>query len=255
MPRKGRRESGTMFYHVIVKGINNEKIYHQQREKVYFKKKILKYLKKYDVELYAYCIMSNHAHLIIKAELPVLSAFMAVVLAEYAVYYNFKHRRNGHVFQNRFVSECIETEAYYWNCLRYIHMNPVKANMVKEPIRYRYSSLVEYKMDTPCMIHANALIRYKDNFNDYKQFETFHKERHLEIFADVREEVMSQKKEAATLIAEQVFEEHPLQLFIQVFEEKEVKKVYISRLVKILKISKKEAEKICNAILNDIQNR
>ena len=134
-------------------------------------------------------------------------------------------------------------------------MNPVKANMVKEPIRYRYSSLVEYKMDTPGMIHANALIRYKDNFNDYKQFETFHKERHLEIFADVREEVMSQKKEAATFIAEQVFEEYPLQLFIQVFEEKEVKKVYISRLVKILKISKKEAEKICNAILNDIQNR
>ena len=133
-------------------------------------------------------------------------------------------------------------------------MNPVKANMVKEPIRYRYSSLVEYKMDTPGMIHANALIRYKDNFNDYKQFETYHKERHLEIFADVREEVMSQKKEAATLIAEQVFEENPLQLFIQVFEEKEVKKVYISRLVNILKISKKEAEKICNAILNDIQN-
>ena len=133
-------------------------------------------------------------------------------------------------------------------------MNPVKANMVKEPVRYRYSSLVEYKMDTPGMIHANALIRYKDNFNDYKQFETFHKERHLEIFAGVSEEVMSQKKEAATLIAEQVFEEYPLQLFIQVFEEKEVKKVYISRLVKILKISKKEAEKICNAILNDIQN-
>ena len=52
------------------------------------KRKFLKYLKKYDVELYAYCIMSNHAHLIIKAELPVLSAFMAVVLAEYAVYYN-----------------------------------------------------------------------------------------------------------------------------------------------------------------------
>ena len=113
MPRKRRRESSTMFYHVIVKGINNEDIYRQQREKIYFKKKILKYLKKYDVELYAYCIMSNHAHLIIKAQLPVLSAFMAVVLAEYAVYYNYKHHRNGHVFQNRFVSECIETERIF----------------------------------------------------------------------------------------------------------------------------------------------
>lgn len=254
MPRKRRRESSTMFYHVIVKGINNEDIYRQQREKIYFKKKILKYLKKYDVELYAYCIMSNHAHLIIKAQLPVLSAFMAVVLAEYAVYYNYKHHRNGHVFQNRFVSECIETESYYWNCLRYIHMNPVKAKMVKEPVHYRYSNLAEYKLDTPGMIHADALVRYKNKFDNYKQFETFHKERYLGIFADVREEVTAQKKESALLIAEQVFDEYPLQLFVQIFEENEVKKVYISRLVKILKISKKEAEKICNIILNDIQN-
>ena len=133
-------------------------------------------------------------------------------------------------------------------------MNPVKAKMVKEPVHYRYSSLAEYKLDTPGMIHADALVRYKNKFDNYKQFETFHKERYLGIFADVREEVTAQKKESALLIAEQVFDEYPLQLFVQIFEENEVKKVYISRLVKILKISKKEAEKICNIILNDIQN-
>ena len=72
MPTKRRQKSFTDFYHVIVKGINKEKIYNQQREKIYFKKIILKYLNKYDVEIYANFIMSNHEQLIIKAELQVL---------------------------------------------------------------------------------------------------------------------------------------------------------------------------------------
>ena len=168
MPTKRRQKSFTDFYHVIVKGINKEKIYNQQREKIYFKKIILKYLKKYDVEIYAYCIMSNHAHLIIKAELQVLSLFMAVVLAEYANYYNYKHYRNGHVFQNRFISECIETDAYYWNCMRYIHLNPVKAGMVRRPERYKYSSMAEYMLEMPGIIHSNAIKKYTSTFTEYE---------------------------------------------------------------------------------------
>ena len=137
MPLKRRQKSGTDLYHVIAKGINKERTFNQSREKTYLKKIIKKIKKKYEnVEIYAYCIMSNHIHLILKAEFPELSLFMAAVLAEYANYYNYKHHRNGHVFQNRFVSECIETERYFWNCLRYIHLNPVKARVVKEAARY-----------------------------------------------------------------------------------------------------------------------
>lgn len=125
MSRKRRKESVTGVYHVIVKGINKERIFNQQREKSYFRKIILKHLQKYEATICAYCIMSNHAHFIIRAELHNLSAFMSVILSEYAIYYNFKHLRNGHVFQNRFLSECIETDAYYlkkktyvWNILK-----------------------------------------------------------------------------------------------------------------------------------------
>ncbi len=150
MPLKRRQKSGTDRYHVIAKGINKERTFNQSREKTYLKKIIKKIKKKYEnVEIYAYCIMSNHIHLILKAEFPELSLFMAAVLAEYANYYNYKHHRNGHVFQNRFVSECIETERYFWNCLRYIHLNPVKARVVKEAARYQYSSMMEYKSGTP----------------------------------------------------------------------------------------------------------
>ena len=132
MPRHVKRQqSSTGLYHVFVKGINKEKIFDQTREKAYFKRIIKESLSKYDVEIHAYCIMSNHAHLVIKSDgKQKLSYFMSNILAKYAQYYNYKHNRNGHVFQNRFGSECIESERYYWNCIKYIHMNPVKAFMV-----------------------------------------------------------------------------------------------------------------------------
>lgn len=87
MPHKPRRESSTRFYHIYVRGINKEKIFGQPREKNYFKRIIRKYLKEYDVEIYSYCIMSNHAHLLIKSDLKELSMFMSKVLAKYAQYY------------------------------------------------------------------------------------------------------------------------------------------------------------------------
>lgn len=132
MPTKRRSVSSTGVYHVTARGINKEQIFNQIRERYYFKKILIKYLKQYDVEICAYCIMSNHIHLIIHSEIETLSLFMARVLAEYASYYNYKHERNGHVFQNRFGSECIETSHYFWNCVRYIHMNSVNAKIVKD---------------------------------------------------------------------------------------------------------------------------
>ena len=82
MPLKRRQKSGTDLYHVIAKGINKERTFNQSREKTYLKKIIKKIKKKYEnVEIYAYCIMSNHIHLILKAEFPELSLFMAAVLA------------------------------------------------------------------------------------------------------------------------------------------------------------------------------
>ena len=96
---KRRQESSTGMYHVMVKGINKERIFNQQREKSYLIKIILKHLELFKVEIYSYSIMSNHAHFIIRSEIQILSRFMAAVLSEYALYYNFKHQRNGHVFQ------------------------------------------------------------------------------------------------------------------------------------------------------------
>lgn len=254
VPTKRRQESRTGIYHVIVKGINKEKIFNQQREKIYFKSIILKYLEKYQIEIYCYCIMSNHAHFIIRAEIQVLSMFMASILAEYASYYNFKHHRNGHVFQNRFRSECIENENYFWTCLRYIHLNPVKAGMLKKPERYRYSSMAEYMLEMPVILHENAIVIYKNHFFDFKEFEGFHKKKSSETFLDIPDEVTVQQLESARVIAEDVFAKNKLSLLNQVFEEKKSREEYIQRLRQILKISQKRAKELCIATMNRIEN-
>lgn len=254
MPIKRRQESNTGFYHVIVKGINNERIYNQKRERIYFKKIILKYLKKYQVEIFAFCIMSNHAHVIIRAELQELSMFMAVILAEYANYYNYKHKRNGHVFQNRFISECIENESYFWNCIRYVHMNPVKAGMVKNPLRYAYSSMKEYYTHTPLVLHENALVLYERHFAGYEVFEEFHQLRHYEVFKDIPEEISSQQIEVAALILDELSEMSDLKLKIQMFEEKHLRKKYMQQLQSILKLSDARTKKLYGVMKEITEN-
>lgn len=252
---KRRRESSTGIYHVIVKGINKERIFNQHREKNYFIKIILKHLELFGVEIYSYCIMSNHAHFIIRAEIQILSRFMAAILSEYAVYYNFKHQRNGHVFQNRFVSECVETEQYFWMCLRYIHLNPVKAGMIQTADGYNHSSMKEYKWNKPIVIHDKALIMYKKTFDDFEQFEEFHKKKETKLFLDIPDEMAEQQAELALDFAKMVQEENKITLLTRVFEEKEMRLSYIYKLRDELKISLKKAKELCEIAQNKIEKK
>lgn len=256
MPTRRRQKSGTDIYHVITKGINKERNFNQDREKRYLKKIIRKVQKKYkSVEIYAYCIMSNHLHLILKAEFPILSLFMAAVLAEYANYYNYKHYRNGHVFQNRFISECIETERYFWNCLRYVHLNPVKAYIVEEAEKYKYSSMMEYRNSVPDLLHEKAIEFYRKEFGSYSEFEEFHKQRQRELFIDIPDEITSQQNEIALLIAEELFKTKNLSHLTQVFEEREIRQVYLQEIKRILRISEKKAKQLFNTVKKQVEEQ
>lgn len=254
MSRTRRLESATGIYHVIVRGINHEKIFNQSREKIYFKKIILKYLEKYNIDIYSYCIMSNHAHFLIRAEFKVLSVFMAGILAEYAAYYNFKHNRNGHVFQNRFLSECINDEQYFWSCMRYIHLNPVKAGMVKGIEKYKYSSVGEYLSEIPEILSNKAIKTYQRNFKSSVEFAKFHGEKETAIFRDIDEEVEAQRLEIAKMIAESMQNGYKLTEVNRVFEEKELRKEYIKKLKEVLDLAEGRAKKLCMKMMNEIDN-
>ena len=90
--------------------------------------------------LYAYCLMSNHIHLLIREREDTIGMAIKRIASSYVYYYNHKYSRDGHLFRERFKSEPVNDMAYFVTLLRYIHQNPVKAGMVPEVKVYEFSS-------------------------------------------------------------------------------------------------------------------
>lgn len=252
MPRTARKKSCTDIYHGIGRGINHERIFNQTREKNNFIRLLKKYLEKYAVEIYAYAIMSTHFHLILRADLKVMSGYLASVLAEFAEYYNYKHGRNGHVFQNRFISECIEDSRYFWNCIRYVHMNPVNANIVKNPLKYRFSSLSEYQMEKDQILHPAAIKMYKEFFSDFEEYIHFHEKNDKNIFLDIPGEIEAQQKKVAMDILIQETYVRGLGSPKELLEEKELRRAYMTKIIQDLGISKTRAQRLYRIIKRGI---
>ncbi len=244
MPRAARMKSSTNLYHVIGRGINSERIFNQTREKNNFKRLLIKYQEKYEVEIYSYVVMSTHFHLLLRADLKVMSGYMASVLAEFAEYYNYKHNRNGHVFQNRFKSECVETAQYFWNCMRYIHMNPVNANIVKNPLKYRFSSLKEYETEKNQIIHPNAINVYRSEFTDFQDYLEFHSKGLKYVFIDIPEEVLAQQQKQALAVIAQEAHLLGLETPKEIIEDTALREKYKKRLQGELSISKRKTERL-----------
>ena len=244
MPRTARRKSAADMYHVIARGINKEPIFKQKREKNNFKRLLVKHLKDQDIEIFAYVIMSTHFHILIRVDLKLLSSYLAIVLAEFAEYYNYKHNRNGHVFQDRFKSECVETEQYFWNCVRYIHMNPVNANLVKYPLNYKYSSLKEYETEKSRIIHPKAIKIYKEKFSDFEEYLEFHNRGQKQVFIDIPEDVETQLVKAALTLLKQEAHLRGLEEPCEIIEDLGLRKQYKNRLQEELKLTKAKTERL-----------
>ena len=150
---------------------------------------------KFGVKIYAYCIMSNHVHILLKSDFKILSIFMRELNSIYATYYNCKYAQSGHVFQGRFFSGTVETEGYLFSCIRYIHNNPVKAYMVSSILDYPFSSAEEYMrtMDdsekkTKGCISGEVFSLLKQRFRNKREFLDFHDLFDNQEFIDIKEE-------------------------------------------------------------------
>jgi len=110
--------------------------------------RFLKYLqiakKRYRYNLYAYVLMPNHYHLLIETLQANLSKIMHYINSSYTTYFNIRHRKVGHLFQGRYKSIIVEEDSYFLELTRYIHLNPVRANMVKLPEGYKWTSYSGY---------------------------------------------------------------------------------------------------------------
>lgn len=207
MARSSRKVSGTGIYHVVIRGNNQEEIFKNNIEKKHFLNLMKESKEKNAVQIYAYCVMSNHVHIMLQAELENLVEFMRNLNTKYAVYYNKKYSRCGHVFQGRYYSDCIETEEYFWCCLRYIHNNPVKIHLVSKPFQYQYSSSLQYKqwydIGKTDFIDENAFKMLMIRFPNQKQFWEFHKQFETHSFKDTAEDIELEKNEKLTIMLQQ----------------------------------------------------
>jgi len=173
LPRISRRKSCTQTYHIMLRGINKEDIFLDTFDNMKFLK-ILKITKdKYNFELYGYCLMKNHIHLIINHK--EISLIMKSIAVSYANYFNKKYNRVGHLFQDRFRSRAIENKEYMKNVLRYVHQNPVKAGIC-DIHKYKWSSYNEYikELDENLIDKELGLRLFEDSQNNaINNFEKF----------------------------------------------------------------------------------
>ncbi len=207
MVREARVESETGFYHVMVRGINKEKIFETEREKEKIITLIKEKMQEVMCRIVAYCVMNNHMHMIIIAEKAELIKFMKKVNISYAMSYNQRHERVGPVFQGRFRSENITDEAYLYGAIRYIHNNPIKAGIVSDTKEYRWSSIAEYISDEQIIIDVKTKEEILNGFVSVKDFLDFHDIEDNTNYLEIKEEAEQLKEKKAKRIIHDYFEE------------------------------------------------
>lgn len=144
MPRGARVLGESGIYHVMLRGINQQQIFYDDEDYCRFITIISRMKEISHFELYAYCLMGNHVHLLIRETDEPLDRIFRRIGASFVYWYNMKYERSGHLFQDRFKSEPVENDVYFLSVLRYILQNPVKAGLCQRPEQYSYSSAKEY---------------------------------------------------------------------------------------------------------------
>jgi len=143
LARLPRKKSRTGVYHVMLRGIDKRNIFLHDKDKEKFLYYLFKAKELGGFELYGYCLMDNHVHILLK-EGEELGKSIKRITVGYVQWHNRKYGRTGHLFQNRYKSEAVENDRYLIAVARYIHQNPVKAKMVEKVEKYKWSSYKDY---------------------------------------------------------------------------------------------------------------
>ncbi|WP_034482558.1 transposase [Butyrivibrio sp. AE2015] len=140
MARKKRVWYPGATYHVMSRGNRRYNIFREKSDYLMFLECMNMVKTQYDFKIHSMCLMTNHFHMAIETGNTEIWKIMHKLLLSYSASYNMKYKLTGHLFENRYVGQLIEDEVYFLEVSRYIHLNPVKARMVREPLDYTYSS-------------------------------------------------------------------------------------------------------------------
>ena len=179
MPRRLREHSGTGIYHVMLRGINRQDIFECPDDYLQFMRILEHLVCRHDeggevlpplCTIYAYCLMNNHVHLLIREREENISEIMKRIGVSYVRYYNGKYERKGPLFEDRFRSEAVNSIEYFMTLLRYIHQNPVKSGLVREVRDYQWSSWSEYEGQSgrPVICDTYSVLKRLDAENVYE---------------------------------------------------------------------------------------
>ena len=156
MARQAREASGTGIYHVMLRGINRQNIFEDEEDYRRFLMILFQMVCPVDEKgyplpsrciFYAYCLMPNHVHLLVREASDNLPDVVKRIGGSYAQYFNKKYQHFGHLFQDRFKSEPVNDNAYFFTLLRYIHQNPIAAGLCNDVESYEWSSWFEFTAD------------------------------------------------------------------------------------------------------------
>lgn len=237
MPRKARKKAESGIYHVMLRGIDRQLIFEDSEDYLRFLDIVRECQEVCDFKLYAYCLMGNHVHLLLKVQNDGLETIFKRIGGRYVYYYNVKYQRVGHLFQDRFKSEPVDDDAYFLTVLRYIHQNPVKAKLCSKVEDYPFSSFMEYLhestfVDTEfalSMIERSEFVRFNNAPNTDTCMEYIAPTRRA--VTDTQAQVMIEKiSHCKTLTEFQGLDEKKKQHFIKKIYVKGVSVRQLSRL-------------------------
>lgn len=144
MSRKPRIEFEGGFYHIITRGNQGQKVFLEEKDFLKYLEFLNNYKERYGFWIYAYVLMSTHVHLLIEMGKVPLSKIFQGINQRFTMYYNWRYGTVGHLFQGRYKAILCDKDAYLLSLVKYLHYNPVRAGVVKQPEEYRWSSHCEY---------------------------------------------------------------------------------------------------------------
>lgn len=130
MPRKPRIDAKGLLYHVIARGIERREVFRDRKDRDFFLSRLGQLLIESNTPIYAFALIPNHFHILLRREATPIPTVMRRLLTGYAVYFNKKYSRSGHLFQNRYKATICQDDPYFLELIRYIHLNPIRANLV-----------------------------------------------------------------------------------------------------------------------------
>ena len=204
------------YYHILDRGVEQRDVFINPKDFEKFLNILNTVSLKFNVTLHAYCLMNNHYHLLIETKDNRLSYFMKLINSQYAIYFNKRYKRVGHLWQGRFKSWYVTDERYLYTLIKYIEYNPLKAKIIKNLGEYPYSSyqsLIGEAKPLPCM--NNSLMMRDYSFNEVKEFFTL----------DYNPQELEEINKSSSLVVSSLKKEEPdIQSMIFDFNNYETKK-------------------------------